>query len=122
VGATTPIWVPLAVAVLGLLATAGGAIAGVLITQRRSDRREDMAWSRERERKRERWARDDAARKFELRRSAYVEFYEAAQAQRTELVNVTGLNAIHPSLEVHLRLLGAFDNYYCFSNASLPSI
>jgi hypothetical protein len=61
---TTPLWVPLVVAVIGLVAT----IVGVIITQRRSDRREKIAWERERERERERWAREDAARTFELRR------------------------------------------------------
>ncbi|MDQ2790066.1 MAG: hypothetical protein M3Y73_10250 [Actinomycetota bacterium] len=45
---TTPLWVPLLVAVLGLLGTGGGALAGVLITQRRSDRRETAAWTCER--------------------------------------------------------------------------
>jgi hypothetical protein len=80
VGATTPLWVPLVVAVLGLLGTAGGAIAGVLITQRRSDRRDEKTWERERERERERWAREDVARTFELRRESYVEYYEAVGA------------------------------------------
>jgi hypothetical protein len=80
VGATTPVWVPLLVAILGLLGTAGGAIVGVLITQRRSDRREKAAWDREREREREVWAREDAARTFELRRQSYVEYFEAVDA------------------------------------------
>lgn len=76
-GATTPLWVPLVVAVLGLLATAGGAITGVLITQRRSDKRDDKTWERERQREQERWTREDAARTFEQRRAAYTDFYEA---------------------------------------------
>ncbi len=59
---TTPLWVPLVVAVIGLVATIVGTIVGVIITQRRSDRREKIAWERER------WAREDAARTFELRR------------------------------------------------------
>jgi hypothetical protein len=74
---STPIWVPLAVAVIGLTATMIGTIAGVLITQRRSDRREQLTWEREREREREVWVREDAARTFDLRRDAYVAFYEA---------------------------------------------
>jgi hypothetical protein len=72
-----PLWVPLVVAILGLIGTAGGAIAGVVITQRRSDRRENTAWQRERDRERERWAREDAARTFEQRREAYSDFYES---------------------------------------------
>ena len=80
-----PLWVPLVVAILGLVGTAGGAISGVLITQRRSDRRENTAWQRERERERDRWTREDAARTFELRRQAYIEFHEAVQRQRGNL-------------------------------------
>jgi hypothetical protein len=62
---------------MGLLGTVAAGVAGVLITQRRSDRREDNAWQRERRRERERWAREDEARTFEHRREAYVEFYES---------------------------------------------
>ena len=70
---STRLWVPLAVAALGLLST----LVGVLLTQRRSDRRENTSWKRERERERERWAREDAARTFEHRREAYADFYES---------------------------------------------
>ncbi len=41
----TPFWVPLVVAVIGLVATIVGTIVGVIITQRRSDRRENIAGS-----------------------------------------------------------------------------
>ncbi|MFD7340906.1 hypothetical protein ACFV98_33690 [Streptomyces violascens] len=51
-----------------------------MITQRWSDSREAVAWERERQRERERWAREDEARTFEQRRQAYVEFYEALKA------------------------------------------
>jgi hypothetical protein len=73
------------VAVLGLLGTGGGAIAGVLITQHRSDQREKVTWHREREREHEHWAREDAARTFELRRTAYIELFEAVREQRVYL-------------------------------------
>lgn len=76
----TPLWVPLAVAGLGLLGTLCGTIAGVLITQRRSDRREQTTWERDRDRERERWEREDALRTFEERRSAYEQFYESLRA------------------------------------------
>jgi hypothetical protein len=66
-------WVLLVVAAIGAIAT----VSGVLITQRRSDARDDMAWTRERERERERWKQEDAARTFDLRREAYVEYYAA---------------------------------------------
>src|ERR1700720_4141159 len=74
---TTPLWVPLAVAALGLLGTVVGAISGVLVTQRRADKREVDAWERESEQERERWAREDAARTFEERRDTYISFYHA---------------------------------------------
>ncbi len=73
------------VAILGLIGTAGGAIAGVVITQRRSDARDRASWERERARERERWAREDATRTFDLRREAYVEFYTAVNRQRFDL-------------------------------------
>ena len=71
---TTPLWVPLVVAAIGLLGTFSGTIAGVLITQRRSDRREGLTWERERQRERDLWAREDALRTFEQRRDAYIGF------------------------------------------------
>jgi hypothetical protein len=77
---TTPLWLPLAAAAIGLLGAIIGTIAGVLITQRRSDRREQLAWERERQREREHWAREDALRTFEQRRDAYTGFYETLRA------------------------------------------
>ena len=74
---TTPVWVPLVVAVFGMLGAIVGTVAGVLLTQRRSDRRELESWNRERERERERWAREDALRVFEDRRRTYIEFYQS---------------------------------------------
>lgn len=65
------------VAAIGLLGTIAGTIAGVIITQRRSDRREHVAWIRERDRQRELWAREDELRNFEHRRDAYVNFYDS---------------------------------------------
>jgi hypothetical protein len=73
---STPLWVPLIVAGIGLLGTIVGTVSGVLITQRRSDRREAAAWERERARERELWAREDVLRNFEARRDACVGFYE----------------------------------------------
>lgn len=64
----TPLWVPLAVAAMGF--------AGILISQYLAIRRDDKQWNRERDRERERWQREDAARTFEQRRIAYASFYE----------------------------------------------
>jgi hypothetical protein len=61
VGGTIPLWVPLVVAILGLIGTPGGAIAGVVSPSAASDARDRAAWKRERER----WAREAAARTFD---------------------------------------------------------
>ena len=71
--ATTPLWVPLLIAALGVTGTVGA----VLLTQGRADRREAASWSRQLEREGARWAREDAARTFDHRRIAYSEFYES---------------------------------------------
>jgi hypothetical protein len=76
---TTPLWVPILVAGLGVCGTLGGAIAGVLVNQRRSDRREDARWQREQEAEEARWMREDALRTFEHRREAYMDFYESVR-------------------------------------------
>ena len=73
---TTPLWVlwvPVLVAALGI----AGTLGGVMITQRRADRREEAASEREKEREQSRWSREDALRTFEQRRTAYVDFYQA---------------------------------------------
>ena len=77
---TTPLWVPLAVAGIGVLGTLAGGVVGSIVTQRRADQREDKAWARERERERERWAREDEARTFEHRREVLEDFYQAVKA------------------------------------------
>lgn len=71
---TTPVWVPILVGGLGMVGTLGGTLGAVVITQRRSDDRDRIGWERERERERERWDRENAARTFEARREAYVDF------------------------------------------------
>src|SRR3954454_22785344 len=78
----TPLWVPLVIAGIGVISTLAGSLGGVLITQRRSDRRDDKIWQRERQREQGRWAREDRARTFEHRRDAYVDFYAHLTAIR----------------------------------------
>jgi hypothetical protein len=74
---TTPLWVPLLVASLGIVGTVAGTVSGVVYAQRQADRRDALSWERERKREEQRWAREDLARTFEHRRNAYVEFYES---------------------------------------------
>jgi hypothetical protein len=68
---TTPLWVTLIVATLGLVST----VVGIVVTQIMANRRERESWQRETDRERERWAREDRARTFEHRRDAYAQFY-----------------------------------------------
>jgi hypothetical protein len=77
---TTPSWLPLAVAGIGVVGTLAGGVAGALIAQRWADRRDDKAWARERAREHERWRREDEARTFEHRRAVFEDFYEAVKA------------------------------------------
>jgi hypothetical protein len=70
--ATTPLWVPLAVAGLAVL----GTLAGVVFTQVWNSRLEERRWSRENDRLREAQAREDVNRTYEHRRVAYVDFLQ----------------------------------------------
>src|SRR5689334_7592908 len=74
---STPLWVPLVVAVIGVLGTLSAGVTGVLITQRQTERREKVTWDRERELEGSRWAREDQARTFDHRRETYADFYAA---------------------------------------------
>lgn len=74
---TTPLWVPLLVALLGVIGTAAGTIVGVVMTQHAARQREADARTHELERERARWAREDEARTFEHRRQAYLDLYVA---------------------------------------------
>jgi hypothetical protein len=93
----TPLWVPQVVAGIGLVGTVAGTIAGVLIAQRRSDRRELAMWQRGRIWQRDLWQREDALRNFEHRRDAYVSFYESLrEMSRTAYDHGMGLSPPPP--------------------------
>jgi hypothetical protein len=77
---STPLWVPLVVAGIGVAGTLTAGIAGAFMAQRWARQREEKAWGRERARERARWAREDEARTFELRREVFEEFYQAVKA------------------------------------------
>ncbi|MFY9808657.1 MAG: hypothetical protein WAK86_15500 [Pseudonocardiaceae bacterium] len=65
--ATTPVWVPLVVAFLGL--------GGILLAQYFTHRREDVRWSREHDREEAAWAHEDAARSDERMQQHLVDSY-----------------------------------------------
>jgi len=73
---STPLWVSLVVAALGLVST----VVGIVVTQIMANRRERASWQRDTDREEQRWRREDQTRTFEHRHVAYVEFYEALRA------------------------------------------
>jgi hypothetical protein len=77
---TTPLWVPIVVAGIGVAGTLIAGIAGSLITQRWADRRDDKTRAHEAEREQERWRREDEARTFEHRREVFEDIYQAVKA------------------------------------------
>jgi hypothetical protein len=86
----TAIWVPLAVAALG--------IVGVLVTQWRADIRADKVWKREREA--QRWAREDRTKTFDQRRQNYSDFYTALKTMvevASERAHATEPNELPPN-------------------------
>jgi hypothetical protein len=85
---TIPTGVPPVVAGLGVLGAIVGTLAGVLVTQRRSDRRERASWERERVRERELWVRDDTLRTFEQRRDAYADFYSSLRIAYLAVIGI----------------------------------
>jgi hypothetical protein len=89
---STPVWIPLAVAIVAVAGTLGGAF----FTRRWADRREDQRWTREREaeetrwqrerdERREQWEREDHARWMAERRAVYAEFLLSLEAWRVAI-------------------------------------
>jgi hypothetical protein len=79
--ATTPLWVPLAVAVTGVLGTLSAAVFTQIWAARREDKRwirdrevEEERWQREKVERREQWRREDRARWLAERRNIYAEY------------------------------------------------
>jgi len=101
--ATTPLWVPLAVAGLAVV----GTLAGVVFTQIWNSRLEERRWARDSERLREAQAREDTNRTYEHRRAAYVDFLQ--ELERLERRYIT-LN--REPIEPPARYGPAFDSLY----------
>jgi hypothetical protein len=101
---TAPTWIPLVVALVGVL----GTLAAAAFAQIWQARREAERWERERKREREIWAREDAKRYFDQEREAHMAFlrewqqihialwpYAKGQKQRDESAS-DPLAALHP--------------------------
>ena len=67
---TAPTWVPLVVALVGVL----GTLAAAVFAQIWQARREAERWERERKRERDIWLREDAKRYFDQEREAHMAF------------------------------------------------
>ncbi len=90
---STPVWVPLAVAGVGV----AGTLGATWLTRRSADRREDERWKREREaeetrwqrerdERREEWQREDAARWLTERKAVYAEFLLSLEVWRSAIM------------------------------------
>jgi hypothetical protein len=73
VSMTATVWVPLVTAGLGLVTGIGATVGTAVLTQRRTDRREDVRWQRERETRQEQWQWEREGRVIEERKLAFVE-------------------------------------------------
>ncbi|WP_433265460.1 hypothetical protein ACQPWR_00125 [Micromonospora vinacea] len=91
--ATTPLWVPIIVAALGV----AGAVTAALLTQLLSKRREDERWQRDREEDRIRWQREKEGRLRELRIRLYVDLSEYAERSAAFFDAVTSEYHFNPS-------------------------
>lgn len=101
---TASTWIPLVVALVGVL----GTLAAAVFAQIWQARREAERWKRERKREREIWAREDAKRYFDQEREAHMAFlrewqqghivlwpYAKGQKQRDDSAS-DPLAALHP--------------------------
>lgn len=87
---TTPLWVPLIVAGIGVTGTLLAGLAGALIANRHAKAREALAWDRDRQREQERWGREDREdreRTFDARREALEDFHDALRAMTLRAYN-----------------------------------
>ena len=94
---TTPLWLPLAVAVIAVV----GTLAGVAFTQVWNSRLEGRRWARENDRLREAQAREDLNRNYEHRRAAYVEFlqeFDRLALSHSDLASVAPNNPVYNEL------------------------
>lgn len=74
-------WAQLVTSIASGIVSGGLVLAGVVVTQRRSDVWEGQGLDREQEREEARWRRQDAATLFTERRTAYADFVGEWQAQ-----------------------------------------
>jgi len=75
-------------------------LLGVVITQRNSDRREALQWTRMREREREQWAREDSLRTFEQRKACYLEFEEQLRSAALAVSDTRSRSALEQEWQV----------------------
>lgn len=81
----TTVWVPLVTAGVGLIAGIGAAMGTAVLTQRRTDRREDVRWQREREDRQEQWQRERKDRQEQWQREDSLRWLQHRQAAYARL-------------------------------------
>jgi hypothetical protein len=77
-----------------------GTLSGVWLSQRAAAKREAVSWAREVQREKDKWEREDQARTFEQRRTAYVEFYELVEATWTSVNQWISWGEERPDLQL----------------------
>jgi hypothetical protein len=96
--ATTPLWVPLAVAAGGLITTIGAAV----LTGWWASHREDVRWAREREDRLAQWQREDSQRWLQDRRQAYARLLTALNELSDKLEDARQIRAMDVEAELDL--------------------
>lgn len=94
--ASTPLWVPILVAIVGVL----GTLSAAIFTQIWAANRENERWVRERAAEEKRWEREDHARWLEERKTVYAQL-------------LLGLDALDEGLrkaETQLRAVGRIED------------
>jgi hypothetical protein len=93
--ATTPLWVPLTIAAVGLTTTVGAAV----LTQWWASRREDVRWSRERNDRHEQWQREDSQRWHQDRQQAYARLIAALGDWDSTLSSAIAARTVDDAME-----------------------
>jgi len=80
------VWVPLVTAGAGLIAGIGATMGAAILTQRRTDRREDVRWKREQGDRKDQWQRERDDRQEQWKREDSLRWLQDKQAAYARLI------------------------------------
>lgn len=96
-GATAPLWPSIALGLLAVFGTIGGALGGQWLAARRDDqrwtreaKREELRWEQERLRERDRFSHEAKLQWREQRREAYVTFISVLNVNLETIIEAAG--------------------------------